>query len=105
MKNSPFIKLKKTKVLRQGILCGEIIKNRFEPHHHFYMSSILKDQFLHKVELDENQVHTYLTGNVVNKDSDKGFIALTYKGHILGFGISYSKTIKNKYPKGLRLLK
>lgn len=102
-KNTPFIKLKKSRMLRQGILCGEIIKGRFEPHHHFYMSAALDPYRKHVVELNEEEVKIYLSGNVLNHPCDKGFVALTYKGHVLGFGKSDGLMIKNKYPKGLRI--
>ena len=104
-KNTPFIKLKKTKVLRQGVLCGEIIKGRFEPHHHFYMSAANAPFFKNTCELNEEEVAIYLSGNVVNHVCDKGYVALTYKGHVLGFGKSDGNVIKNKYPKGLRVNK
>lgn len=33
----PFVDFKKVKVLRQGVYLGDVIKNRFEPSHSFYM--------------------------------------------------------------------
>lgn len=104
-KNQPFIKLKKTKILRQGILCGEIIKNRFEPHHHFYMASNLDTMRKKVVEIDEQECTIYLQGNILNKPCEKGYVALSYKNHIIGFGKSDGKVIKNKFPKGLRVIK
>lgn len=103
MKNTPFIKLNKTKILRQGIFCGEIIKNRFEPHHHFYMASFLDRQRTRVVALDDEQCRIFLSGNILNIPYPKGYVALSYHSHILGFGKSDTKTIKNKYPKGLRV--
>lgn len=102
-KNSPFIQLKKTKVLRQGILCGEMVKKRFEPHHHFYMAAALENHRQRWVELDEEECSIYLSGNVLNKQTEKGYIALRFHGHTLGFGKSDGSRIKNKYPKGLRI--
>lgn len=104
-KNTPFLKLKKTKILRQGIMCGEIIKNRFEPHHHFYMASDLDDTRKKIVEIDDNESAIFLSGNVINKPCEKGYTALSYHHHIIGFGKSDGKTIKNKFPKGLRVQK
>ena len=102
-KNTPFIKLKKGKVLRQGILCGEMVKNRFEPHHHFYMASSLDPYRKKVIELTKEEVNIFLSGNVVSHACDKGYVALAYEGHILGFGKSDGSVIKNKYPKGLRV--
>ena len=102
MKDSPFIKLKKTKILRQGIMCGEIVKNRFEPHHHLYLSAINNNRFKNSISLNNDEVITYLSGNIINRESPKGYVALKCANHIIGFGKSDGRTIKNKYPKGLR---
>lgn len=102
-KNTPFIKLKKSRMLRQGVLCGEIIKGRFEPHHHFYMCAAFDPYRKHVVELTKEEVDIYLSGNVLMKPCEKGYVSLSYKGHILGFGKSDGNMIKNKYPKGLRI--
>lgn len=103
-KDTPFIQLKKVHVLRQGMECGEMIKGRFEPHHHFYMSAKHLPLLKYKVILDEEEVKIYLQGNVLNKVVDKGYVALMYKGFVIGFGKSDGKQIKNKYPKGLRVV-
>ncbi len=102
-KQSPFIKLDKGKILRQGVLCGEIIKNRFEPHHHFYMAAWFAPYFKKVVSLDEQQCKTFISGNVLMLPSEKGYCALSYHHHIIGFGKSDGKQIKNKFPKGLRV--
>lgn len=88
-------------VLRQGILVGEIVKNRFEPHQHFYSASLMKDKFLKVVELDEKQAQLFLSGNVIEYPI-KGYVCLKYKGIPLGYGKGDGQMIKNKYPKGLR---
>lgn len=102
-KTQPFYQLKNLKVLRQGICCGEIIKNRFEPHHHFYMSNLFKEQFIHVAELDDEQILRYLRGETINYQIEKGFVAIKYQNAIVGFGKSDGRIIKNKYPKGLRI--
>ncbi|NBK97820.1 MAG: RNA methyltransferase [Erysipelotrichia bacterium] len=104
-KNSPFIKLDKTKILRQGIACGEIVKNRFEPHHHFYMSATLDAYRKKVVAINEEECTIFLSGNVLVKPCVKGYVALSYQNHIIGFGKSDGKMIKNKFPKGLRVSK
>lgn len=102
-KSTPFIVLNKTKILRQGIYCGDIIKNRFEPHHHFYMAAILDPYRKNVVTINEEECHIYLSGNVLNIPCHKGYVALSYENHIIGFGKSDGSRIKNKYPKGLRV--
>lgn len=103
IKNSPFIELEKIHILRQGILVGEMIKHRLEPHHHFFMTV---DGYKHTpciVPLDEEEVLHYYRGNVLLKSVCKGYVALAYQGVVVGFGKSDGTYIKNKYPKGLRL--
>ncbi len=99
IKHTPFIQLKKSHVLRQGIMCGEMIKQRFEPHHHFYMASKLDVDRKHVVSLNEEECRVYLSGNVIQKDGDKGYVGLSYQGHMLGFGKCDGHMIKNIYLK------
>lgn len=98
----PFIQLEGINVLREGICVGEVIKGRFEPHHHFYTASSLTPYLKHKIELNEEQLKTYLSGNVLNI-AYKGYVALCYHQIPIGFGKGDGTMIKNKYPKGLRV--
>lgn len=100
-KQTPFIQLKNISVLRQGLLIGEVRKNRLEPHHHFYVSALLKDSFLHTYEMSEEETKQYLAGNTLMVAGYKGYVALMWHGHVLGFGKGDGNMIKNKYPKGL----
>lgn len=102
MMKQPMIELKGVRVLRQGILCGEIVKNRFEPHHHFYTSAVHQACFKRKIELNEQQVTQYLTGQQIEFETEKGYVCLCYHNVAVGFGKSDGLVIKNKYPKGLR---
>lgn len=103
IKQTPFLKLKNSKVLRQGLCCGEIVKNRFEPHHHFYMSGLLKNKFKNIINLNDDKIKIFLSGNVLSIPCEKGYVALKYQNAIVGFGKSDTRQIKNKYPKGLRI--
>ena len=102
-KKTPFIKLGNVKILRQGVLCGEIVKNRFEPHHHFYMAAWFAPYFKKVVNIDYEQCLTFMSGNVLTLPAQKGYCALVYDNHVIGFGKSDGKQIKNKFPKGLRV--
>ncbi len=97
-----FIQLENIPVLRQGVMAGEIVKNRVEPHHHFYMSALLQDRFKNTAALDENQLAQYLQGLPLTAAAPRGFLCLRYEGYPVGFGKSDGTVIKNKYPKGLR---
>lgn len=99
----PFIKLKKIKVLRSGLLVGEKVKNRIEPHQHFYVASIQQDQLKHKLTLNDEQLNLFLSGNPLSIPYPKGYVALCYHDYVIGFGKSDGMVIKNKYPKGMRI--
>ncbi|MDD6466870.1 MAG: RsmF rRNA methyltransferase first C-terminal domain-containing protein [Erysipelotrichaceae bacterium] len=102
MKQTPFIQLKNITILRQGAFTGEVIKNRFEPAHHFYLCSQWMNEWKQVVDLNEEELMTYLTGNVISS-SIKGYVCIRYHGIPLGFGKGDGTMIKNKYPKGLRI--
>lgn len=100
MRKNDFIQLD-VPILREGILAGEIIKNRFAPHHHFYMSSLLSHHYQHVIDLNDEQLKQYLSGNVIMSPK-KGYVSCQYHGISLGFGKGDGNMIKNHYPKGLR---
>lgn len=97
-----FLDFKNIKVLRQGVYVGDIIKNRFEPAHAFYMTSDLK--YLNKIDVSLEQMDNFMHGLEIEAESKKGYTALCFNGICFGFGKSDGKRIKNKIPKGLRLL-
>lgn len=97
-----FYDLGKIKILRQGICAGEIIKDRFEPHQHFYSSALLKPHFKKITSCSHDEMIKFMQGEVLMKPVEKGYIGLSYQGHLIGFGKSDGQFIKNKLPKGLR---
>lgn len=97
----PFVDFKKIKVLRQGVYIGDIVKKRFEPAHAFYMVSGW--EYLKSVDISLEEMDSFMHGNILNIEGEKGYIATCYQGHPFGFGKSDGKQIKNKIPKGLRL--
>ena len=90
----------KASILRQGILLGELVKGRLEPHHHFFISFTgLKNT----CEIaDAEDVSRYLRGESLFIDVPKGYVQITYRGVPIGFGKSDGSQIKNRLPKGLR---
>lgn len=98
-----FIDMGRLHVLRQGILLGAWTKNRFEPHHHLFMSALLKDNFKQLCELSEEQWMSYQGGEELMISGYHGYVALSWNGLIVGFGKGDGFVIKNKYPKGLRV--
>lgn len=105
--NQPFLDLKGLRVVRNQVLCGELIKGRFEPHQHFYTAVGFKttktNNCLNSIELNEIDTINYLRGNILDIKGIKGFVALSYQGINIGFAKGDGQILKNKYPKGLRL--
>lgn len=97
-----FIKFDKIRILRQGIECGEMIKNRFEPHHAFYLASVNQNYFKQSYELNAEEIKKYLHGDVLEAEL-KGYTAILYHGVGIGFAKGDGRILKNKFPKGLRV--
>lgn len=103
MKKTPFIQLKNINILRQGVYVGEMVKKRLEPAHHFYLASRFMNDYKQVVELTDEELLIYLSGNVISRNI-KGYVCVMYKKIPLGFGKGDGMMIKNKYPKGLRIM-
>ncbi len=98
--------VKGIKVLRNGLLMGEIKKNRFEPSQ--ALACALKMQEYDNVinfHVDDERVIRYLKGETVEFDGDysyNGWCLVGVDGYSLGFGKINKGTIKNKYLSGWR---
>lgn len=99
--------IKNTGVLRAGVILGEIVRNRIEPHHSVFMAS--QKQFCRSaVDFDVNsdEIHRFLHGEEIAVPNDvKGYTAVCVNGMTVGFGKASNGRLKNKYPKGLRILR
>lgn len=104
LRKQPFLDLKQIHVLRQGICMGTLVKQRIEPHQHFYVSAQLQDHLRHTYAMNDDETLRFLQGNIIEQKVEKGYYAMMWNHHPLGFGKSDASTIKNKYPKGLRLM-
>ena len=94
-------------VLRAGIILGENVKNRIEPHHSAFMAAKPSD-CARRVELssDSAEIRAFLHGEEISVPADlKGYAAVCVDGVTCGFGKASGGRLKNKYPKGLRTLK
>ena len=94
-------------VLRAGIILGEILKNRIEPHHSAFTAAKSSD-CRNAVDFDVNsaEIKAFLHGEEISvPDSVKSFTAVCVNGMTTGFGKASNGRLKNKYPKGLRVLK
>ena len=91
------------KVIRNGALIGEIVKNRFEPAHHFYLLNDLT--FRNRVDLEDiSQAEKFMKGETLSISGIRGYVQIAFRHHAIGFGKGDGRIIKNHYPKGLRLL-
>ncbi len=103
LKQTPFLFIKKIHILRQGILAGEIMKNRIEPHQHFYSASLHQDKFLQTYDMRDEECHLFLQGHPLSVSAYKGYTALLWHQHPIGFAKGDGMVLKNKYPKGMRI--
>lgn len=99
--------LKGIRIIRAGLHIATRKKNRYEPAHAF--AKYLKPSDVkYSFECSEEQAEKYLHGDVLQitdekLSSAKGFILICYNGLSLGWGKITNGTIKNHYPKGLRI--
>ena len=92
------------KLVRAGLLLGEVRGSRFEPAHALAMAG-RETPFFRTCALTFDEAMRYLKGETLPKDAEKGYGAATYAGHALGLYKASDGMLKNHYPKGLRLLK
>ena len=89
------------RVLRAGLLLGEIVKGRFVPAHALAMAAGLP--LRQRVELSAPDALRYLHGETLPTDT-VGWCAVTHAGLALGLGKGTDGILKNHLPKGLRIL-
>lgn len=98
--------VKKLRILRIGTELGEVVKDRFEPSHAFFMAFGAMCGNAERLELSDVRVQAWLRGEEIEtKTAQKGFAAVLCNGYPLGFGKCSGGKCKNRYPKGLRNLK
>lgn len=94
-----YFDFKKLKIIRGGLKLGTKEKYGFEFDHALshYLSS-----FTNELELNEQELLSYIQGNSINKNHKEGLLLIKYHNNSLGFAKSIKGRINNKYPKGLR---
>lgn len=92
----------KGKIIRQGVLLGNIEKQRLEPHHHAFVALMNQSNFKNTVDLNAKEAESYLRGNSLPINGYKGYVQLRYENHPFAFGKGDGRQIKNRLPKGLR---
>lgn len=96
--------LKGLKVLRPGLHLGTLKKNRFEPSHALALS-LSREEVCHTWELSAaaEEIRAYLSGQTFPAEGEKGWYLITVDGYSIGWGKLAGNTMKNHYPKGLRI--
>ncbi len=93
-------------VLRGGVLLGEILRNRIEPSHALFMASHA-DECNRIISLapDSAELNAFLRGEeIAVSEQIKGYAAVACGDTVTGFGKCSGCRLKNKYPKGLRMM-
>ncbi|SEF44019.1 NOL1/NOP2/sun family putative RNA methylase [Eubacterium ruminantium] len=104
------------RVLRRGLLMGELKKKRFEPSQALAMT-LTPDSFDTVLDLkcSDIRVEKYLKGETIDFSEDEegfkvnskdknGYILICVDGYALGFGKLTNGSIKNKYLAGWRMM-
>ena len=92
-------------VLSAGIPVAQVCKNRLEPcHGAFTATDGANCRRLADLSPDDPALTAFLHGQEILFDGDNGWTAVAVAGIPVGFGKVSSGRLKNRYPKGLRLL-
>ncbi len=101
------LKIPKLRIVRSGLLMGEIKKNRFEPSQALAMtlSGTDFDNFV-SLSCDDERITRYLKGETIDLSDieglEKGWLLFNVDGYPLGWGKYIKGQMKNKYLAGWR---
>ena len=92
-------------VLSAGIAVATVCKNRLEPAHGVYIASC-SENCRQRLDLSpsDTRLTAFLRGEVIDCEEQNGWTAVCVAGIPVGFGKASNGKLKNRYPKGLRLL-
>ncbi|MDD7389396.1 MAG: RsmB/NOP family class I SAM-dependent RNA methyltransferase [Lachnospiraceae bacterium] len=94
--------LKGLKVLRPGLQMGEVKGKLFRPAHALAMA--LRPEEVRQAVLGSREdIYRYLHGETLDCGQEKGWVLVCVDGVSAGWGKASSQTVKNHYPKGLRI--
>ena len=94
--------LRGLKTVRAGLHLGDVKKDRFEPSHSLAMA-LAKSETKRSIELDEEEALRFRHGEELKKDCENGWTLVCFKGVSLGWCKAAGGSLKNHYPKGLRI--
>ena len=95
------INTKYLNIVRLGVKIGESNKGvmKYDYHYAHYVKA-----FANTLELNDQELALYMSGNVLPKNIEKGYYLLKYKGINVDIAKCDGKYIKNNLPKGLRII-
>ena len=92
-------------VLRVGVRLGEVKNGRFEPSHLLATSAKSEEcKNVVNLPLGDGRVERYLRGETLEFDVQNGWCLVCVEGLPLGLGKAVNGTVKNHFPKALRLM-
>lgn len=92
-------------IIGAGVAAAQICKNRLEPCHGLFMAAHpagCRQQLT--LALEDDRLKRFLRGEEIEAPGVQGWTAVTVEGIVTGFGKASGGRLKNRYPKGLRLL-
>lgn len=96
-----YINFENLNLLTIGTIIGTRENNTFKINHNFYHT--YGELFYNKIELNKEEATKYIHGETINTDSPNGIYVVKYLNAYLGGGKVINGTLKNYYPKDLRI--
>lgn len=94
--------LDKLRCLKWGVRLGGGEGKKFIPDHEWGMAVHVPADFP-KINLDEKTALRYLKGEAIQIDGPKGWVLVSFKEKVLGFGKNLGNRMNNYYPKEYRI--
>jgi NOL1/NOP2/sun family putative RNA methylase len=99
----PYPDLNGIKVAKFGWYLGDFIHGKFEPSHSIIISLNIEDiKNVFNLSIDGNMVNSFLKGETLMFEGEKGFVGICVNGFTLGWAKQTGSFVKNMYPKGWR---
>jgi NOL1/NOP2/fmu family ribosome biogenesis protein len=92
------------KLIKKGILAGQIIRNELIPDHELAMCTKIKKE-INSTELTINEAILYLKKeNITLNNSPKGWLLVQFQQRNLGWVKNMGNRVNNYYPSNYRIL-